>query len=47
MNELRYRHDLAKKKAKDFMKKGQINEYFSALLEVQRYKKLMRAVMTN
>lgn len=47
MNELRYRHDLAKKKAYQFMKKGQINEYFTALMEMRRYKKLMHSVMAN
>ncbi len=47
MDELRYRYDLAKKKANLFMKNGQINDYFLALMEMRRYKKLMRSVIAN
>ncbi|MDY7395731.1 hypothetical protein UMM65_10790 [Aureibaculum sp. 2210JD6-5] len=47
MNELKNQHQIAKEKATFFMKNGQINDYFDALLEVHRYKRLMRAVMAN
>ncbi|WP_203229414.1 hypothetical protein [Aureibaculum marinum] len=47
MKELKYRQQIAKERATNFMKNGQINDYFNALLEVQRYKKLLRAVVAN
>lgn len=47
MNELKNQHQIAKEQATTFMKNGQINDYFNALLEVQRYKRLMKAVVAN
>ena len=47
MNELKNQHQIAKDQATIFMKNGQINDYFNALLEVQRCKRLMRVVMAN
>ncbi|MET2985874.1 hypothetical protein [Aureibaculum conchae] len=47
MNELKHQHQIAKEQATFYMKNGQINDYFNALLEIQRYKKLMVAVVAN
>ncbi len=47
MRELKHQHEIAKNKATLFMKNGQINDYFNALLEMRRYKKLMVAVVAN
>ncbi len=47
MNELKHQHQIAKDQATFYMKNGQINDYFNALLEIQRYKRLMVAVVAN
>lgn len=47
MKNLTKQYDLANNKAKEFMKNGQISQYFEALLEVNRYKKLMTIVVSN
>jgi len=47
MTELSKHYEKAKKKATLFMEKGQISAYFNALLEMNRYKKLMAAVASN
>ena len=42
------RHYLtAKTKALNFMKKGQLNAYVDALVEMNHYKKMMLAVKAN
>ncbi len=41
------KYENAKQKANDFMKKGLIPQYFEALLEMNKYKKLMTAVISN
>jgi len=47
MTNLRKKYDTAKKSANTFMKNGQISQYFEALLEMNRYKKLMVAIVAN
>jgi hypothetical protein len=47
MKELIKQYEAAKKSAKMYMKKGQINAYFEALLEMKKYKKMMVAVVAN
>ncbi len=47
MIELTNHYETAKNKANLFMEKGQINNYFNALLEMNKYKKLMFAVVNN
>lgn len=47
MIELTQQYETAKKRANLFMEKGLINAYFNALLEMNHYKKLMTAVMSN
>jgi len=41
------KYETAKRKANDFMKKGQITQYFEALLEMNKYKRLMVAIVAN
>ena len=41
------KYETAKKRANDFMKKGQITQYFEALLEMNKYKRLMTAIIAN
>ncbi|WP_198943160.1 hypothetical protein [Polaribacter tangerinus] len=47
MNSLYKKHQNAKRKAISFMKNGQISAYLNALLEMNKYKKLMLAVIAN
>jgi hypothetical protein len=47
MKELIKQYEKAKNKALNFMKKGQLNAYFDALVEMNHYKKLMVAVSAN
>lgn len=47
MQELIKHYESAKLKAINFMKAGQLNAYFDALIEVNHYKKLMRSVVAN
>jgi len=47
MIELTKHYESAKNNATLFMKKGELNKYFNALLEMNRYKKLMFAVVNN
>ncbi len=47
MNQLSNQYEIAKQNANDFMKNGQINAYFNALLEMNKYKRLMNAVIAN
>ena len=41
MKELIKQYETAKNKALQFMQKGQINNYFNALVEMNRYKKMI------
>ncbi len=47
MNELAKQHEIAKNKAINFMKKGQLNAYFNALIEQNYYEKLLLMTMAN
>lgn len=47
MRNLTKQYEVARNNANEFMKKGQISQYFEALLEMNKYKKLMVAVVAN
>ena len=47
MKELIKQYDATKKKALNFMRKGQLNQYFDALIEMNDYKRLMLTVSAN
>jgi hypothetical protein len=47
MKDLLKQYESSKKKATTFMKNGQLNAYFEALLEMNKYKRLMVAVVAN
>lgn len=47
MNELTKQYELAKSNSKEYMKNGQISAYFNALVEMNKYKRLMLAVVAN
>ena len=47
MIELKKHYENAKSKATLFMEKGNISAYINALIEMNRYKKLMVAVSRN
>lgn len=47
MKNLTKQYEVAKNNANMFMKSGQISKYFEALLEMNKYKKLMVAVVAN
>ncbi len=47
MKELIRQYENANNKALNFMKKGQLNAYFDALIEMNNYKKLMFTVSAN
>ena len=47
MKGLTNQYEIAKYKAIKSMKNGQISAYFNALLEMNKYKRLMLAVVAN
>lgn len=47
MKSFSQQYQIAKSNATTFMEKGQIPAYFDALLEMNKYKKLMIAVVAN
>jgi hypothetical protein len=47
MNELTKKHETAKQNSIEFMRTGQISDYFNALLEMNKYKRLLVAVVAN
>lgn len=47
MSELTKQYQVAKKDSKKYMQNGQIGAYLSALLEMNKYKRLMVAVVAN
>ena len=47
MKNFNSQYQKAKKNANEFMKRGQITQYFEALLEMNKYKRLMVAVVAN
>jgi len=47
MTDLIKQYETTKVKAKTYMKNGQIHKYFEDLLEMNKYKNLMVAVVAN
>jgi hypothetical protein len=47
MKELKRQYEAAKQNATEFMKKGQISAYLNALLEMNKYKRLIVASVAN
>ena len=47
MNELTNKHERAKQNSINFMRTGQISNYFKALLEMNKYRRLLNAVIAN
>lgn len=47
MINLTKQYEAAKRNANMFMKRGEITKYFEALLEMNKYKRLMTAVVAN
>lgn len=47
MKDAKKKYELAKKKALNFMKKGQLSAYFDALVEMNNYKRVLVAVKAN
>lgn len=47
MKNLSKQYEMARQRANEFMKNGQIPQYFEALLEMNKYKRLMVAVVAN
>jgi hypothetical protein len=47
MKKLSNQYKTARKNANGFMKNGQISAYLIALLEMNKYKRLMNAVIAN
>ena len=47
MKEFTKQYENAKNESKQFMKNGQIGAYLNALIEMNKYKRLMVAVVAN
>jgi hypothetical protein len=47
MKDLTKQYETAKQNSIEFMKMGQISDYLNALLEMNKYKRLMVAVSAN
>ena len=47
MNELANKHETAKQNSIDFMRTGQVSNYLNALLEMNKYRRLLNAVIAN
>jgi len=47
MKDLTNKYEIAKSSSIEFMKNGQISAYFNALLEMNKYKRLMIAITAN
>ena len=47
MNQLSNQYEIAKQNENDFMKDGQITVYLNALSDINKYKRLMTAVISN
>ncbi len=47
MKDLTKQYEIAKQNSIEFMKNGQISAYFNTLLEMNKYKRLMIAVVAN
>lgn len=47
MKDLTKQYETAKQNSIEFMRTGQISDYFNALLEMKKYKRLITAVVAN
>ena len=47
MDNLTNKYEVAKSNSIEFMKNGQIAAYLNALLEMNKYKRLMTAIIAN
>jgi len=47
MKTIARKYETTKRKANEFMKKGQITQYLDALIEMNRYKRLMTMIISN
>ena len=47
MKNITKQYEQSNRKAKEFMRNGQISQYFEALLEMNKYKRLMVAIAAN
>ena len=47
MKELTKKYENSKRNSIEFMKRGQISAYFNALLEMNKYKRLLVAITAN
>ena len=47
MKNITKQYEQSNRKAKEFMQNGQISQYFEALLEMNKYKRLMMAIAAN
>ena len=47
MKELTKQYETAKQNSIDFMRTGQISNYFNALLEMNKYRRLLNAIIAN
>ena len=47
MKNLTKQYEIAKSDSIKFMRNGQISAYFNALLEMNKYKRLMTAIVAN
>ena len=47
MKDLSKQYENAKKNSTEFMRAGKISDYLNALLEVNKYERLMLAVVAN
>ena len=47
MNTFSQQYETAKNNSKEFMKNGQISAYLNSLVEMNKYKRLMVAVVSN
>ncbi len=47
MKDLTRQYEIAKNNSIEFMKNGQISAYLNALIEMNRYKRLMVAIVAN
>ena len=47
MNKLTKQYEIAKSNSKKYMQNGQIGAYLNALIEMNKYKRLMVAVVAN
>jgi hypothetical protein len=47
MKDLNYKYENAKQDSIEFMRNGQISAYLNSLLEMNKYKRLMVAIVAN